>query len=261
MLYYLPLEPYIERYTYLMSAPDGWAESNFKKYSVSFVRIDGTRLGVTIKDGVVQYEDMDTHVLDASKHTEDYTKVVSASNRELDYVSKNASPLWKNISNVAGQESDRMKRSVEGTWNGIKRVAQDNMNAINRLTATPKIKGDFSDLQNKLNKLGNMQGSTTFFGQGVANALSRIKLARGGIIYNPGRGVALTSVVGGEATGGAEGVIPMNNEQSMDLIGQSIAKHLVVNLTNTTMLDGKVIAREQRKIEDNTNFATNGRGV
>lgn len=53
MLYYLPLEPYIERYTYLMSAPDGWAESNFKKYSVPFVRIDGTRLGVTIKDGVV----------------------------------------------------------------------------------------------------------------------------------------------------------------------------------------------------------------
>lgn len=25
MLYYLPLEPYIERYTYLMSAKDGWA--------------------------------------------------------------------------------------------------------------------------------------------------------------------------------------------------------------------------------------------
>lgn len=53
MLYYLPLEPYIERYTYLMSAPDGWAESNFKKYGVPFVRIDGTPLGITIKDGVV----------------------------------------------------------------------------------------------------------------------------------------------------------------------------------------------------------------
>lgn len=53
MLYYLPLEPYIERYTYYMSCPDGWAESNFKKYGVEFTRIDGDKLGDTIKDGVV----------------------------------------------------------------------------------------------------------------------------------------------------------------------------------------------------------------
>ncbi len=53
MLYYVPLEPYIERYTYLMSAVDGWAESNFKKYNVPFVRIEGEPLGNTIKTGVV----------------------------------------------------------------------------------------------------------------------------------------------------------------------------------------------------------------
>lgn len=53
MLYYLPLEPYIERYTYYMSCKDGWAETNFKRYGVEFVRIDGDRLGQTIKDGVV----------------------------------------------------------------------------------------------------------------------------------------------------------------------------------------------------------------
>lgn len=53
MLYYLPLEPYIERYTYYMSCKDGWAETNFKKHGVEFKRIDGDRLGQTIKDGVV----------------------------------------------------------------------------------------------------------------------------------------------------------------------------------------------------------------
>lgn len=53
MLYYLPLEPYIERYTYYMSCVDGWAETTFKKYDVAFTRIDGKRLGQTIKDGVV----------------------------------------------------------------------------------------------------------------------------------------------------------------------------------------------------------------
>lgn len=53
MLYYLPLEPYIERYTYYMSCKDGWTETTFKQKGVQFVRIDGERLGQTIKDGVV----------------------------------------------------------------------------------------------------------------------------------------------------------------------------------------------------------------
>lgn len=53
MLYYLPLEPYIERYTYFMSCVDGWAEDNFKRLNIPFTRIDGENLGQTIKDGVV----------------------------------------------------------------------------------------------------------------------------------------------------------------------------------------------------------------
>ena len=53
MLYYLPLEPYIERYTYFMSAKNGWAEDNFNKYNIPFVRIDGVSLSTTIKNGVV----------------------------------------------------------------------------------------------------------------------------------------------------------------------------------------------------------------
>lgn len=53
MLYYLPIEPYIERYTYYMSCPNGWAETWFHKYGVEFIRIDGQKLGDTIKDGVV----------------------------------------------------------------------------------------------------------------------------------------------------------------------------------------------------------------
>ena len=75
----------------------------------------------------------------------------------------------------------------------------------------------------------------------------------------PGKGVPLTNVVTGEK--GHEGFIPMDNEESMDLIGQSVARHVVINLTNNTMLDSRVIAREQLKIQDNQNFITNGRGV
>lgn len=53
MLYYLPLEPYVERYTYLMSAVDGWAESKFKEHGIPFKRVEGDKLGDSIGCGVV----------------------------------------------------------------------------------------------------------------------------------------------------------------------------------------------------------------
>ena len=52
-LFYLPLEPYIERYTYFMSSVDGWAERNFKKHNVTYVRVDGETLGDSINTGKV----------------------------------------------------------------------------------------------------------------------------------------------------------------------------------------------------------------
>ena len=52
-LYYLPLEPYIERYTWFMSSKEGWAEQHFKKHGVNFVRIEGNPLTNQINSGKV----------------------------------------------------------------------------------------------------------------------------------------------------------------------------------------------------------------
>ena len=52
-LFYLPLEPYIERYTYFMSCIDGWAEQNFKANNIEFVRVEGEPSSGTIRNGVV----------------------------------------------------------------------------------------------------------------------------------------------------------------------------------------------------------------
>ena len=52
-LFYLPLEPYIERYTYFMSCVDGWAEQNFKANNVEFVRVEGDPSSGVIRNGVV----------------------------------------------------------------------------------------------------------------------------------------------------------------------------------------------------------------
>lgn len=80
-------------------------------------------------------------------------------------------------------------------------------------------------------------------------------LATGGIINMPGRGVPIGGAIGGER--GAEGVIPLTNAQSMEQIGEAIGRYVVINLTNITKLDNRVIAREQRNLNNQQNFAYN----
>lgn len=53
MLYYLPIEPYEERYTMQLSSKGGWFESNLKKFKVPFSRIEGNKLNSEIKIGSV----------------------------------------------------------------------------------------------------------------------------------------------------------------------------------------------------------------
>ena len=137
---------------------------------------------------------------------------------------------------------------------------------MNKLKATPTV--EFKANTKKLTDVFDTLINSVAVDDGVRGAmtatsklLKKLGLAQGGIVNLPGRGVPITNVVGGEATGGAEGVVPLNNEESMDLIGQAVAKHTAINLTINTLLDGKVIAREQKTISNNVDFATNGRGI
>lgn len=79
--------------------------------------------------------------------------------------------------------------------------------------------------------------------------------ASGGIINQPGRGVPITQHIGGER--GAEGILPLTDSQQMDLLGQSIARHMTINLTNVTQMNGRVLSRELKSMEAQQDFAMN----
>jgi len=83
------------------------------------------------------------------------------------------------------------------------------------------------------------------------------KLARGAIANNPGRGVPTFDGGAIWAERGAEAYLPLTDSQQMDLLGSSIAKHMVVNLTNINQLNGRVISRELNKINAENDFAYN----
>lgn len=83
------------------------------------------------------------------------------------------------------------------------------------------------------------------------------KLAVGGIVNNPGKGVPVGGAIAGEA--GREGVIPLTDSTAMMQLGQEIGKWITVNVLNNTYLDSRVIQRKTEQRRNELAFATNGR--
>lgn len=81
------------------------------------------------------------------------------------------------------------------------------------------------------------------------------RLAKGGIVNMPGRGINYGGANIGEKA--PEAVIPFTDEQVMDRLGQSIARHMVINATITNTMNGRVISREIQRVQNNSNFAMN----
>ena len=81
------------------------------------------------------------------------------------------------------------------------------------------------------------------------------RLAVGGIVNMPSRGVPIGGAIAGEA--GAEGVIPLTNSQAMETLGQAIGKYVTINANITTNMNGRVISRELQKVNSNSDFAFN----
>lgn len=81
-------------------------------------------------------------------------------------------------------------------------------------------------------------------------------LKTGGIVNLPGRGVPVgMNTRAGES--GAEGVIPLTDSQAMETLGQAIGKYININLTNITKLNNRQIAKEQKRINNQMDFAYN----
>lgn len=124
---------------------------------------------------------------------------------------------------------------VNAVLSAIERVLNSPIRAVNRLigviNAVPGI---------------NLSTLPTF-------NLPRLKV--GGIINMPNKGTMLGSAIGGEA--GREGVIPLTDQQAMAELGREIGKHVLVNLTNITQMNGRVIGRELKQITNEQNFAFN----
>lgn len=91
----------------------------------------------------------------------------------------------------------------------------------------------------------------------VSIARFRPRLAKGGIINQPGRGVPVGygQAIGGEK--GQEGVIPLTDSQQMQLLGEAIGKYIRIDNVIDVNMDSRRINRILQSSSDRLNFANN----
>ena len=114
------------------------------------------------------------------------------------------------------------------------------------------------DISNRLSKPIQFQLKANIIGLSdkTVSALKTLGVfhADGGIVNLPGRGVPIAHYAG-EA--GREGIIPIDNEGQMALLGSEIAKRVTINLTNVTEMNGRTISKELKRIGSESDFAFN----
>lgn len=108
---------------------------------------------------------------------------------------------------------------------------------------------------NAINSLLDVINAVPGINLGKLPTFNLPRLAVGGIVNMPSRGVPIGGAIAGEA--GAEGVIPLTDSQAMETLGQAIGKYVTINANITTNMNGRVISRELQKVNNSNDFAFN----
>lgn len=174
------------------------------------------------------------------------------------------------------QAWEGIKDIFKSIWNGIKDIFKGVIKIIGDMTVTvAKTTGKIISNAFKAVVNGVMWAIETVLNSpiraingliSVINAVPGInlghlsefnlpRLAVGGIVNMPNRGTMVGGAIAGES--GREGVLPLTDQQTMAELGREIGRHVLVNLTNITQMNGRVIGRELKQVQSEQEFAFN----
>lgn len=147
--------------------------------------------------------------------------------------------LFKSIGTKVGNVIGASFKSViNSVLRSVQNILNSPINAINKLIG-------------KVRKVPGLGGLKTL------NTLRFPRLAKGGIINMPGRGVPVggVSAIAGER--GQEAVVPLTDSQQMALLGEAIGKYIRIDNVIDINMDSRKINRILQSSSDRTNFAMN----
>lgn len=165
--------------------------------------------------------------------------------------------IWSNVSTLFSKGGKIFNGLKDGIVNTFKTIVNNLIKGINSVITKP-----FKELNKTLNGLRNttILKQKPFKGLWKENpipipTIPTIKMAKGGIVNLPSRGVPLGNAIAGER--GMEGVIPLTDSQQMALLGEAIGKYITINANITNTMNGRVLSRELQKIQNEEAFGSN----
>lgn len=163
---------------------------------------------------------------------------------------------WRKVKDIFSTGGKIFEGIKEGIVETFKAIVNAIIGGINSIIGTP-----FRKINNLLNSIRDLSflGIAPFawIPYNVLPIPQIPKLAKGGIINQPGRGVPIGygQAIGGEK--GQEGVLPLTDSQQMQLLGEAIGRYVTINANITNTMNGRVISRELQKVNNANDFAFN----
>lgn len=146
--------------------------------------------------------------------------------------------FFKTVGTKVGDAiSSSFKSVINGVLKAVENILNSPIKSINKLI-------------NKINEVPgiNLKKLDTF---------KFPRLAKGGIINQPGRGIPVGygQAIGGER--GQEGVLPLTDSQQMALLGEAIGKYVRIDNVIDVNMDSRRINRILQSSSNRVNFASN----
>ena len=187
-------------------------------------------------------------------------------------VKTSAKALWDGLINGGKNAWNGIKKAFSGVvsfftnlWNKVKSVMKsfatkigDTISSVIKSAINSLLKTAENVLNTPIKAINKLLDTINAIPGVNMKPLKEFKLprlAKGGIINLPGKGVMVGNAIGGERS--QEGVIPLTDSQQMALLGEAIGKYITINANITNTMNGRVISRELQKINGESDFAFN----
>ena len=174
---------------------------------------------------------------------------------------------WEGIKNIFGGIfnwiGNTVKTVLQMAWNLVRDFATTGANAVAgifRAIVNAVLRTIENVLNSPIRTINRLIGIINGLPGVRLSTLPTFRLPRlktGAIINMPNRGTLVGggSAIAGEA--GREGILPLDDRQAMAELGAEIGRHVLVNLTNITTMNGRVIGRELKQVQSEQEFAYN----
>lgn len=184
------------------------------------------------------------------KFTEMWDKVVSKVKETVQKVKDFFQPIIDFFNNLISKIVNKFRDMAQVVGDAISERFKSAINSVLGI-AESILNGPIRAINKLIDKINAIPGISLT----KLNTFSFPRLAKGGIVSMPGRGVPVGGAIAGER--GQEAVLPLTDSQQMALLGEAIGKYITINANITNTMNGRVISRELQRINNESDFSFN----